>query len=435
MFYYDEVRTLRTKLTARHRAGEYGKCVYIGEKLIQLHKKNKNTESMNFADDLYNLAIVYEETGRLNRAIDLYADSMRVVETVSGKGLDYAKRLTNLGVLYGRNGEHKTAMDFYVMAEDIVKRILGREHPDAVDALYNYASSLFDAGQYKKALKKHTEALERRRQRPETLDLADSINACGYCHEAMENKEKADRCFTEALSVTERVAGAQTEEYISGLMYYGGYLSRTDRLDEAAKSFDKAALLLKKTYSENHIYYAGALGAAAEVYEKLGNMKKSLGLRLKTIAIMEKAIGGNHLYFANSLKAIALGYNELGNTGKAITVMNKALRIKGSLMGRGCAEYTRDALLMVMFYLERMEYKKMAEILGGVLKHIDADASENPEFYAGIRDLCLLSGEMAKIQQNIKNPEQNDSIVSSDLRKAEAITDLLKRISERLKDE
>src|SRR5205823_110327 len=91
---------------------------------------------------------------------------------------DYANNLNNLASLYQDMGEYEKALPLYREAIAIRKKILGTEHPDYVISLNDLADLYHDMGEYKNALTLHQEALAIRKKvvGEEHPDYANSLN-------------------------------------------------------------------------------------------------------------------------------------------------------------------------------------------------------------------------------------------------------------------
>lgn len=430
MLYHDEVKNMRGKLIARHQAGEFGKCVFIGEKLIRLHRQNKNTRSMSYADDLFNLAIIYEDMGRYQRAVGYYTESLKVLQELSGIGVSFAERLTNLAIAHNKAGEHLTALGIHSKALSILRKRLGQEHPIALESLSNLANCMLDAKMYKNALKTHLQALEILRHRPDSVALADCLNACGYSAEGLEDMEQAEGYFIEALDVIAKSFGTGCEFYVTSLLYLSEFWNRTGKHADAVKGYNKSAALLKKFDPGNRMGHAAALGGAAEAYEKLGDIKKSLSVRLRSLGVMEKSIGGNHLYLANMNKNIAMGYGAMGDSESAIRLLKKTLKIKESIIGRHNESYAKDVLALSYFYAERREYKKVTSTLKQFLKQVDLKDPETPSYYAEMNELCRVTGEIAVKLSKQASPEPIKGKVADN--GTGEVSELFRRVSGRL---
>lgn len=426
MFYLEEVSVLRNKLSTRRRAGEYAKCVFIGEKLVQLHRKHRNTQSMNFADDLFNLAHVYEDMGNLDRAKTLYMESLRVTEALFGYGQEYADRATNLAVVLLKTDRPDAALQLLTQAEQLRIVSYGDTSAEATIAMYNIAGCLYDMEEHDQALEKYGQVLALRQRRD--LLYIDSMNSCGYCHEAMGQMDDAADCFRRGLALMERLEGQLSDEYISCLLYYAEFCEDYDRL-AALRSYAKAMRIFKKLYADNAPVYAMALGMVAEGFERIGDMKKSLSARLLAVDIMKNKAGGNHLSFSNSYRKIAMDCHALGDTEGAIKHMRKALRIKENVIGRLNESFVKDLLTLALLHLENADYKRLSGTLKSALKGIDPDDADTPTYYKSLYELAFVTGEMAKLQADLGN---NQRPFSEDLKRVEALGDLFKQISDNL---
>ena len=436
MYYLNEVKNLRNKLNAKRNAGEHERCVFIGEKLIQLHRRNKNTRSMNFADDTFNLAMVYEELGKLDRARFLYTESLRITEALSGQGTEYAERLTNLAIVLGKMGKTTSAFGMFTRVLIIKKERFGEESLEAAHALQNIANCLYDQDKFQEALDIYGQALQIRENKKD-IYYADTLNACGNCFVAMQRPDMAEGYFLHALDVTAGINGEESEEYVNDLLAYADFLcdnefgNKKSQIKNAVKHYSKALKIYGKLYAGQNMNLSTAINNVAEGLIKTGEIKRALSLKLRALEIMKKDVGSNHLYFASVYRDVAVGFNKLGDKQNAIKNIRKSLKIKDSIVGRLNDSYVRDLLTLSLFYLEEPDYKRLSVLLKSTLKGVNFNDPEIPPYYSGLRELWFLTSEMAKLHQSV-NGEYKGQPLSEDIKKIDALSQLFKLVSENL---
>jgi tetratricopeptide (TPR) repeat protein len=391
---------------------------------------------MNFADDTFNLAMIYEEIGKLDRAKLLYTESLRITEALSGQGPEYAERLTNLAVVLGKMGKPSSALGMFTRVVNLKRERFGIDSPEEGHALQNYANCLFDQDKFDLALEIYQRVLQIREPNKD-IYYVDSLNACGNCLVAMGKPETAEGYFIHALDTTAAISGEETEDYINELLSYADFLCENEfdnaesRVNQAIKCCNKALKLYNRMYEGQNMLHAEAINTVAEGLAKAGEVKKALSHKLRALDLMKKDVGGNHLYFANIYREIAVGYHKLGDKANAIKNMRRSLRIKDSIVGRLNDNYVRDLLALCLFYLEEPDYKRLAVLLKSVLKGVDFNDESTPPYYRGLRELHFLTNEMSKLQQSV-NGEYNGQTFSDDLKKIDALSQLFKLVSENL---
>ena len=61
-------------MPGRTREKRYADAIELGSKIIELYKENNDCSSENYADDLNNLAIVYDDVRAADKAAELYKE-------------------------------------------------------------------------------------------------------------------------------------------------------------------------------------------------------------------------------------------------------------------------------------------------------------------------------------------------------------------------
>ena len=137
------------------------------------------TECLDVASSLNNLAFLYYSQGRYSEAEPLYVAVLKKrLRRLGGLHPDVASSLNNLAGLYESQGRYREAEPLYVKALRMRKRLLGERHPDVASSLNNLAGLYESQGRYSKAKLLYIEALEMRRRLlgERHPDVASSLN-------------------------------------------------------------------------------------------------------------------------------------------------------------------------------------------------------------------------------------------------------------------
>ena len=133
---------LRHRLFFQYGRENYVSAARLGEALLRAHVRLKSDNTAAYETDLYNTALACAGAGRVNRAVDLYTESIHKCFLRSGINLTIAARLTNLGALLSDYGQHDNACRIFLQVITIKKRFMAETHPDYEDALYNLDNAL-----------------------------------------------------------------------------------------------------------------------------------------------------------------------------------------------------------------------------------------------------------------------------------------------------
>ena len=58
MYYLNEISALRKEFYKSYDKNNYPEAIEKGEKIISLYRENKDTSGVDYAQDLYNLAVI-----------------------------------------------------------------------------------------------------------------------------------------------------------------------------------------------------------------------------------------------------------------------------------------------------------------------------------------------------------------------------------------
>jgi tetratricopeptide (TPR) repeat protein len=140
---------LSTRGALLESAGHYRESEAPLREAIALIEHRRGAEKQ-LAEALDDLGAAYQESSREKDAETMYQRALEVYRT-RGTALAASAPATdpiaNLGVLRYNEGRYAEAATYMRQAVEMRKKILPRDHPDLLDAEYNYAASLEKQGQ------------------------------------------------------------------------------------------------------------------------------------------------------------------------------------------------------------------------------------------------------------------------------------------------
>lgn len=426
MTYFDDILKARKRFIYNYKRGNHMDCIVIGQKLVALYRRHEDTGSIDYADDVYNLARVYHETGSYVQAKALYIDSIKLIRKLSGKGVSFADRLNNIALCSAKLGEYDDAVKYLKEAAAIISAKDQEYSPEHLDCLYNLANVYYDMGEYDDAIKLHVTVLFCRRE--EDNAYTDSLNCIGYAYEKQGDMENSVNYLKRATANIKKLYGVNSEEYLANIYYIAQVYNKKCDYPLAIKNYEEARKVINKLYNDKHPYYADTLNRLAEAFVSDGQLDKALKLRLKALKIVKTQIGENHIYYANSLRNIALIYKSEGQEEKAIEYFSKALTLKREIIGAGNIDYIRDVMLLSGMFIERYEYDKAIIILNETIEMLKKDGGE---FTSIIPEINKIFNSIKNIKE-IKDSYTNDK--NSPIDKID-IFELLKMVEDRISEE
>jgi len=330
----------------------------LGDALLNEHWATES-HGISYANDLYNLALIFDEQNQLEKAAALYVESSQHISDNDFVAL--AKRSNNLGGVLARMGAYEPAYQFYMQARHIYKRHLGENHPTYADSLYNMANIAAEARHTDVALQLHTEALKIRASADNPEDTINSLHSIAFIHESTGDYKKA-ASFAEAA-----LKQAQSQKSEATYTRACNYLAR---LYDALEQHEKALEMYKQTLDKmvksgckrgdylsilsRKAYLAGKTGKTEEALkhqEEAFNMYHSL----TSLDLLKK----DAMFYADCLRNLAILNHSLGDTAQAEDYMLKSLKSRKKASG----EIIEDICFLIQLYLQEDTYDKAMDML------------------------------------------------------------------------
>jgi tetratricopeptide (TPR) repeat protein len=212
-------------------------------------------ESTSHATDLNDLAVIYNDQGRYDEAIEQYEEALRTYEKTLGKEHSYyAINLNNLANIYYAQGRYDEAIEKYEESLRIVEKAIGKEHPDYATGLNNLALVYKTQGRYDEAIEKYEEALRigERTIGREHPDYAKRLNNLASVYQARGELEQAEKLYEQAREIREKTLGKLHPDTASTYWWIGVLRSEQKRYSEALPLFEEAYRQFVHFLGEEH---------------------------------------------------------------------------------------------------------------------------------------------------------------------------------------
>lgn len=285
------------------------------------------------AQTQYNMALCFYRKGNIASAFSTYQEALATAREFAYHHLEMSI-LIGLGTLYDQLSEYDSALTHFREARDLARnhgittseaqalsniatalfhgkyfeqaqetmvealaayRAMGHVYGEA-SVLGNMAGYYFETGDYTSALGYYNEALHSFESLKAKADCVRILANMGQTWAARKNLTKSNSCYTKAL----KIARSLQEPRMTVLTLTGMIANATASgdLQQAEEYYIQAAEL--NTRIESRIFTEQLLHHGAELYEKLGDYKRSLQLQKELYAFFEQS------YHENSARRLAL---------------------------------------------------------------------------------------------------------------------------------
>ncbi|MBQ9090703.1 MAG: tetratricopeptide repeat protein [Anaerotignum sp.] len=266
-FYIGEIRRMRNEFFEAYKDGDYKKALILGKGILNIYIENDDCDCMEYAVDMSNLGMVYDQIHLFDRAAEYYKKAAELKKDYSGESLSYADTLNNLAIVLNEMGKQREALSLHNKVLEIRDAKLGREHADYIHSLYHMGNTYELLQEYDKAIECHSKAMQKARQCSEftMLDLADLHGAAARSYEAKGNYKKAIYYFEVCLDLIEKARGNENFYYMMNVLTLASACEKAGLLDLAVEYCEKAVEIRRKLFSENHLDFINRLNSLAAI--------------------------------------------------------------------------------------------------------------------------------------------------------------------------
>ena len=369
----NKIAYYRKKIYEQYANSELPGAAATGEALIAEYKSCLANESAAFADDLFNLARVYDDMGFTERAVMLYVESANRVLGNTGESPAFALRLNNLAAVLSRQGNAEAAYRMYGHAAAIARGNYKDKSPELADAVYNLANAAADIGNRDEAIRLHSEALGIRQTAP-SEDIVHSMHSLAFLYE--ENKDYA-KAVQYAAAAMDRASRAGKDTYFGACYYLAELYSADEKHSQSRPLYESVLRWIEETEGRDHSAFITVATRLAYSLANLGAFKEALALMYSIHESLRGKTGGDYICHAGCLRNLAILHKQLNEPLKAEEMMLKSLKIKKRVLGNHTREYIQDALFLIELYTDSDRLDKALEMLVFLLMHQnDADKAE-----------------------------------------------------------
>ena len=262
-----------------------------------------------------NLASAYQAAGRLDEAIKLRQQNLKDSEDLLGP--DHPRSLTirnNLACTYQAAGRLDKAIRLLKQVLEESTRILGPHHRDTLQARNNLANTYHHAGQLDEAVKLHEQVLEESTRilgtnHPDTLTSRNNL-AGAYRDTGM--LEEAIALFEQTLEDRTRILGTNHPDTLTSRNNLAGAYRDTGMLEEAIALFEQTLEDRTRILGTNHPDTLISRNNLASAYQDAGGIDEAILLHEQTLEESTRILGPNHPSTLTSRNNLAEAYCAAG---------------------------------------------------------------------------------------------------------------------------
>ena len=371
-----KIAQIRKRVADCYYASDLENAARHGEALLREHIHNQTTLTRGYADDLYNLARVYDEWGVLERAMQLYTDGAHLyTKLADGDPSGYSRCLNNLAAVLHEMGHEESSAHLFWQLAAVQKHNGNDTDASFADGLYNLANASSEKNYKQFAQGWHNDALKIRQQCGNVDDIIDSLHSLAFMHEEKREYEKA-------IPLAEMAMTLATEDDYAGAVFYVAQLKHLCGQDDSALHLYMQAMEeIDKRAGRSHPDYIKAAACYAELLNNVGRVHDSLAIENEIRILLESTNSGIYTEaYALCLRQTGELHKQLGAYDQAEAVFMRSLRLARAQQ----TEVTTDIAHLIQLFTQTGNLQRVLELLVYALMYNDADNNDWDELLTHI---------------------------------------------------
>ena len=275
-----------------------------------------------------NLAATYRASGRLDKAIALYEQTLDDVARILGP--DHPSTLTsrlNLAGAYRASGRLEEAITLYEQVFSGRSRVLGPDDRSTLTARDDLADTYWEAGRFDEAiiLKKQILADAMRIMGPDSpgastarLNLAATYRDAGRLDEAVD-------VYEQILDDVTRLEGPHHPHALTARNQLAGAYRDAGRLDEAIPLFEQNLTDFTRLAGPDHPHTLSSRSTLAGAYRDAGRLEEAIPLFEQNLDDVARTLGLDHPETLASRHNLAGVYRDADRLDEAIPLFEQNL--------------------------------------------------------------------------------------------------------------
>jgi CHAT domain-containing protein len=332
--------------------------------------------------------------GRSRQALPLAERALAIRGKILGKDHpDYAESLFNLAAQYKALAEYARAGPLYQRSLAIFEVRLGKDHPAVATCLNNLALLYWAQGEYGKAepLLQRSLTLNEARLGKDHPDVALGLSNLGGLYKEQGQYGKAEPLLKRSLQIREARLGKDHLDVAQSLNNLAQLYQAQYHNARAEPLLKRSLRIYEARLGKDHPSVATCLTNLAGLYKDQGQYARAEPLYQRGLAVREARLGKDHPDVANSLNNLALLYRIQGQYWRAEPLYQRSLAILEARHGKDHADVATCLNNLALLYQGQGQYGKAEPLLQRRLAIAEARlGKDHPDVATGLNNLAAL---------------------------------------------
>ena len=275
-----------------------------------------------------NLAGTYRASGRLDKAIPLYEQTLE--DSIRVLGTDHPGTLTarnNLAGAYRAAGRLEEAITLYEQVFSGRSRVLGPDHRSTLISRDDLADTYWEAGRFDEAitLKRQILADAMRVMGPDSSGASAARLSLAATYRDAGRLDESITLHQENLDDVARIMGPDHPDTLTARNLLAGAYREAGRLDEAMTLYQQNLADSTRLAGPDHPHTLSSRGTLASAYRDAGRLDEAIPLYEQNLDDVARTLGLDHPETLASRHSLAGAYRDAGRLDDAIPLFEQNL--------------------------------------------------------------------------------------------------------------
>ncbi|KAF3284330.1 hypothetical protein TWF970_011548 [Orbilia oligospora] len=294
-------------------------------------------ENQNLVIAFYNIALVYRNGGKYDKAIQWYEQVLPRYEKAFGKDhISTLQVITDIAAVYHSQGDYDTALHYYKQAFFSCKKTFGKNHLVTLCAMGNISSLYIDQHRYNKAGKYYQRLLVgcRRHNLSENDSLIlMAISGIAMVYGKLGEYDEALRWYERAIAISEKIFGKDHPSTLHTVSKLASIYYKQKIYNVAMQLYKQVLDGREKVLGEDHPLTLEAINSLALVYQGQESYDMAIQLFKQVLTSGEKCLGEDHPLTLAAICNISSTYAQRNRDEEAIQWARRALTSHEKVFG------------------------------------------------------------------------------------------------------
>jgi eukaryotic-like serine/threonine-protein kinase len=319
----DVLVALHNLALAFAQAGRVDQAIPLYQQTLKLMKEKLGPDDPSTLSCMYNLAMAFKVAQRFDEAIPLFDETLRLRKEKFGPESDIAVRMmTCVGVTYGAAGNQEKCVELFGEVLRIRQAKLGESHPDALWAMWQYGITLCD-----------------NRHESEALPI-----------------------WEKALALSRINPGIDHPTTRGLLLCLAGLYGNSGRSDDVISLFDKLLKDQEASHGPDDPRTLAAMRELASAFRLAGRWSELVAIQTARLERVNRVYRPHDLEYIVCVRELANDYQVAGRAEEALSFSREVLKIQTPSDGSFSVDVVRDTN-RVGFALTQLGKPEQAEAI------------------------------------------------------------------------